>query len=269
MQLPALWLSLQNDYLIPSPDALPTLFSSGFDDGQHFLLALLFTLGVYGPLIGALVASRADGRMMQWRDWFRPALSGWRVGQMLLISLIIATIPLLLGAVTGTVDFANYSLLDGLGIFVPMLLFQLFTSGLEEPGWRGYMLPRLQASSTEDWDNGWSMGFWWAVWHYPFVVFLTYPNMANEPLPAIIIGILITLLGFTMNIIGMSLIYVWLFNRSGSVSLAIMFHALNNSLFVLYPSVDAGPLSLVLGLMPWCIVLALRGIYGKDWLSRA
>ena len=55
--------------------------------------------------------------------------------------------------------FALYGVISFLSNF-------LFTAVPEEPGWRGYLLPRLQHVSRR-WSRLFSMWFPWALWHAP------------------------------------------------------------------------------------------------------
>jgi len=90
----------------------------------------------------------------------------------------------------------------------------LFVGLGEEPGWRGFALPRLQARHTP-FSASLILAPIWALWHLPL--------MGNEFPLAIIPAFLISLLGGT-------LIQTWLFNRSkGSVFGQMLFHAMVNT----------------------------------------
>jgi hypothetical protein len=73
-----------------------------------------------------------------------------------------------------------------------------------------------------------------------------------------VIGLIIQ----TIGVIGVTYVYVWLFNRTRSIFLMIVFHALSNTLPFLIPVIQ-GPLALLVGIFPWVIVLVLRLILGK------
>ena len=90
----------------------------------------------------------------------------------------------------------------------------LFIGLGEEPGWRGFALPRLQKNHSPL-IASLILAPIWALWHLPL--------MGNEFPPAIIPAFLISLLGGT-------LIQTWLFNRSkGSVFAQMLFHATVNT----------------------------------------
>lgn len=94
------------------------------------------------------------------------------------------------------------------------LFIFLFIGLGEEPGWRGFALPRLQKRHT---PLGASLILApiWALWHLPL--------MGNEFPAAVIPAFLLSLLGGT-------LIQTWLFNRTGGSVLAqMLFHATVNT----------------------------------------
>lgn len=78
--------------------------------------------------------------------------------------------------------------------------------------------------------------------------------------------ILLSLAGFTMTIIGQTFIYAWLLNRSQSVLLAVVYHALGNTLATLFGAeqMASSALALVPAIMPWIVVIFLQRRYGKE-----
>ncbi len=83
-----------------------------------------------------------------------------------------------------------------------------------------------------------------------------------EKVPAI----LISLAGFTMTTIGEGFIYAWLLKHTQSVFIAILFHALANTLATIFSAeqLAAGPLVLLPALLPWVIVVILEKRFGKE-----
>src|SRR2546423_5075142 len=118
----------------------------------------------------------------------------------------------------------------------------LFIGLGEEPGWRGFALPRLQRARTPL-IASLILAPIWALWHLPL--------MGSEFPLAIIPAFLISLLGGT-------LIQTWLFNRSkGSVFAQMLFHATVNT-------VGAG---LVFPLMEGWAFATFWYIYALLWLA--
>jgi uncharacterized protein len=90
----------------------------------------------------------------------------------------------------------------------------LFIGLGEEPGWRGFALPRLQRKQTP-FMASLILAPIWALWHLPL--------MGNEFPAPVIPAFLISLLGGT-------LIQTWIFNRTrGSVFAQMLFHATVNT----------------------------------------
>ena len=80
----------------------------------------------------------------------------------------------------------------------------------EEPGWRGYALPKLQAGRPAL-SASLILGIVWAFWHLPLMMYGTIPwsDIAY--------------------VIVVSVVYAWLFNGTGgSVLLVMLFHTMNN-----------------------------------------
>ncbi len=90
----------------------------------------------------------------------------------------------------------------------------LFIGLGEEPGWRGFALPRLQRGHSPV-IASLILAPIWAVWHLPL--------LGNEFAPAVIPAFLISLVAGT-------LIQTWIFNRTrGSVFAQMLFHAMVNT----------------------------------------
>lgn len=251
---------------MPNFDTYASLFESGFANSQHMLLGIAFQLGVYGPLIGSLIVTWMDNGREGLNDLLRRVIK-WQVGgrwyiTAVALALTIAGLPVAIFALTGGYAPSAYTLSFVIFLFVA----QLFTSGLgEEPGWRGFLLPRLQARYTDD-KYIWVLGLIWAIWHYPLMIIQGLSGIPDVTVMQAIIMQIINLAGFTMAIIGMTFIYVWLYNQTKSIFLMIVFHALSNlfnhwfSTFLVEPQT----ITIFIALMPWAIVVFLQKRLGKD-----
>ena len=270
------WLMARDGgYLIPIPANFFDLQASGYQNAEHRMIALIFQAATFGPLVGALVAAAVEGGKDGLAELWRK-LSTWRVAgrivlAVVIINMVVTLLPSLLALITGIATA------DALFIAVPftgyLLLFgmQLLTSGLgEEVGWRGYMLPRLLARNNSE-KTLWISGLIWAVWHYPFVIFLFLENMAALPAGQQAMMIVFSLAGFTMTIIGQGFIYAWLINNGGSVFWAVVYHALSNTLAIIFggQALAAGPMAILPAIMPWLVVWVMQKRLGKESFLQA
>lgn len=85
----------------------------------------------------------------------------------------------------------EFSLLGGnLAKFAPLLLFvTLLGGGNEEPGWRGFALPRLQTRWTPV-RATFLLGAVWALWHVPILVVAGGHGLDPIPFALIIVALL-------------------------------------------------------------------------------
>ena len=81
-----------------------------------------------------------------------------------------------------------------------------------------------------------------------------------------VITIVISLAGNAMSLIDLTYIYVWLYNNTKSVFLAIVFHAFSNVFVFWLTFFLAAPQAagLAIALMPWAVVVILQKRLGKD-----
>ncbi|MGB7874616.1 MAG: CPBP family intramembrane glutamic endopeptidase [Anaerolineales bacterium] len=264
--IPGLIAELQKEYIMPNFDTYHLLFETGFENSQHLYLSIAFFFGVYGPLIGGLVATWMDGGREALAEWWG-RITRWRIGgnwylTAILITFLVAAIPVTIFGLIGGFAPSNFPFVYILGL----LFVQLLRSGFgEEPGWRGFLLPRLQALFQGD-KYIWVLGLIWSIWHWPIVIARTMAMIQDATLPQMVITILVSLAGNAMAIIGETYIYVWLYNKTQSVFLSIVFHAFSNIFVTWLTSFLAEPQAagLAIALMPWAIVIFMQKRLGKE-----
>ncbi len=165
-----------------------------------------------GPLAAALmVIGLAEGRA-GFRAWGR-RLIRWRVGWVWYAVALF--LPPLMALVTGFANMALGAPAPGLAQVTWSGLLAVFAVRLvnpldgplgEEPGFRGYALPLLQARWAPL-RSAALLGVVVALWHVPLVVFGQ-----------------LSLIGLPTTF-AITFLYVWLFNRTGgSVLLTYLFH---------------------------------------------
>jgi membrane protease YdiL (CAAX protease family) len=210
-----------------------------------------------GPLLAALIVigvaeggpgyRRLGARMIHWRvgwQWWLVAigtpLAVLAVAVLANVAIWGAPAPVLAGmawsslALVFAVRFINP--LDGpLG---------------EEPGWRGYAVPRLQTARSPL-AAGLVLAPLVALWHLPLVV-------AGQLAP---IGLVITA--------GITLVYVWLFDRTGgSVLMTMLFHIAQGTISYAalgFTGADAARMDWLTGAL-WCaIAVGLVVVDRRAW----
>lgn len=172
-------------------------------------------LGLLGPAVAAVVLAQREGGRAGVKALLAPLLR-WRVHPGW---YAVALLPAFLLA--GLLYLLNLAGRQGPIAYVPTVggvVFGLFVSVVEEIGWRGYALPRLQRRWGGFAASG-LLGLVWYVWHLPMFAGAGVPlNLA-----------LVMLLYFT----GASLLLTWMVNGTrGSLLIAVVGHLaahLNNS----------------------------------------
>lgn len=126
--------------------------------------------------------------------------------------------------------------------FLPILLFQIFIPGLgEEPGWRGFALPRL-LNMTTPLKASLVLGLVHWLWHLP--TFWLGTGMHNVP----------ALLSI-LYVIPWTILFTWVYLYSkGSIAVSILYHGIHGALLSLVgfmPSEVDVPISTSLITTPW------------------
>jgi uncharacterized protein len=196
---------------------LPAVLAQrGFLPGDPTAYLPLVGLGLLGPMVAAVYLSFREGGKAQVRALFAPLLR-WRVGLGWYALALFVPAALL----TGILSLLNLAGRQGPVAYLPgagALVAGLVISTVEEVGWRGYALPRMQArwgaftAST-------LLGVLWYLWHIPMFLGAAVPMDL----------VLVMLLYF----VGGSLLFTWIYNGTGgSLLLAVAAHFgahLNNS----------------------------------------
>jgi uncharacterized protein len=165
----------------------------------------------FGPFAAALILSALTG------GW--PAVKGllakivhWRVGILwylvaLGLPLAIQLVAILLNPLFGSPAPAWSNIPPVLDVIPMVLLFAVFSGPLgEEPGWRGFALPRL-LSRYPALTASLILGVVWAAWH----------------IPLLLVGDL-TVYG-TVNAVLAAIVFTWVYqNTGGSVLIPILMH---------------------------------------------
>ena len=146
--------------------------------------------------------------MLKWRVGLR----WWMVAILapVLMTSLAAGLNIALGApAPSTADLANWPSIFSTALVI--LLVPIAGGAWEEPGWRGYALPRLLTGRSAL-EASLVLGALWALWHVP--LFLTGKQHWSDLLLVLLVSVFVT----------------WLFqNALYSVLVTMVFHSVNNA----------------------------------------
>jgi membrane protease YdiL (CAAX protease family) len=229
--------------------SLPTLrlILNIYEKIPNVYIDIIFALGVFGPLVGFLFVNKkkTEKKKFEVKKFSKWLLIG------IAIPLLMNIVPLVLTWNKSQIELSYFTSEYVLFSIITYFLFNLLTSGTEEFGWRGFLFNDFAKSEKSFWDISWKTGLIWAIWHYP-LMFYMYREIE-------ILQILSIMFGFTMSIIGMAYISNWLYFKSESKIILMIFHALNNTwpyLFLI--AFGADPFQLLsIGLI-WAVVFGIE-----------
>lgn len=207
-----------------------------------------YILHVFGPacaavIVTSIVAGRAGLDELRQRIRQLRAPSQWvlfvLLGIPVLVMLGIIVQP---GAMSSFKGFTTRLLVG----YPFALVAAFFGVGLgEEPGWRGFALPRMQQQYGPLWGTL-LLGTLWSFWHLPD--FLTTSKGGGEGTGWV--TSLTNVVIFTVAVVSLSVIMTWLHNHTrGSLFIAILAHA----------SVDAPEVA------GWTALFPAVGMIGLHW----
>jgi membrane protease YdiL (CAAX protease family) len=248
--------------------AVTFAFSWIFEVIAFAVLDMSFESGVivatFGPAVGAYAVIRAvDGRDGV-RVWLRRFVQ-WRVGLRLYLFVLVALPAVVIASYVfltdGTEKLEDAGFLAPVSFLGMLVILSLLGGGQEEPGWRGFALPRM----LERWgplEASVRLGVIWAIWHLPlFVLVSDYDNAGTE-----VVGVIgmffVFLLGLT---IGFSIVQTWLYHRSGgSIFLAVLAHGAVNASTNFLPTtwLPTAAAFTAIGLLAIVVLVATHGRLG-------
>ena len=217
---------------------------------QMDLSTPLVVISVITGLLPAFVVSSAFSRIPGVRAHLRTYIKPRGAPGYYLLALVLFPAIWLLGNLLSRtlgmdVPFSSYPMVDIklLGMVILFFLYNVIYGGLsEEPGWRGFALPRLQAKFNPL-VSSLILGVLWAVWHAPGRFGGIEAKSLSDTLVEWVLIVLVTV------------IFTWFFNRtSGSILVTALVHpAMNTATSFLTGSL--GALILLFVFMVFVIVL--------------
>jgi membrane protease YdiL (CAAX protease family) len=192
------------------------------------LLLIIIFLGIFGPGIAGILLTYLQGDREQWRDfwsrmldmkrirssWFAVILLFWPAMQLLALFL-----NQLMGGMPSDSEFIKEMIKQPISIPVVVLLY-FIQAGLEELGWRGYMLERLLPS----WGalkSSLIVGIFHAFWHLP-MFWVVGTNQSK-------MGLDTDFLIFVIQTMAFSIYSTWCYIGNDHSTLAVtFFHGVGN-----------------------------------------
>jgi membrane protease YdiL (CAAX protease family) len=247
---------------------LPTKFSGPAE-------GLLLAAGILaGPTLSAFImTATTEGRAGVRKLLGRYVL--WRVGlRWYVFALLGVPLIMLVGVMIYSMELPNLAALGGpsylLSYLASFALVTVFGGPLlEEGGWRGFALPRMErlhgpllASLI--------LAVLWALWHLPeFLV----PSWAASSGGGSILGIT----RFTLTAIPLTIVITWVFNNTqASLLLAILVHAsidtFSDTLAAIFPakaSASLLPYLISFGVVAVVLIVVTRGRLSYERLVEA
>jgi membrane protease YdiL (CAAX protease family) len=190
---------------------------------EPLIFLLFFGSTFTGPALAALLVTHQESGKEGVRQLLRRVVR-WRVGvqwYLIAIFIFLAIWLVAYGLVYRGAPLTNLIQNPGLllSVFLPNVLIGLFLPSLgEEPGWRGFALPRLQARYGPL-TGTLILGFLHSFWH--LVAFFT-PLLGPFTVSRF--------LAFVLSGMAGAVIFTWIFNNTrASILLAMLVHGASNA----------------------------------------
>lgn len=216
---------------------------------------LVAVLATFGPMIGGVVVYRLN---LVDKEAFRKRFSlsfdkkylAYVTGILILITLI-PSVPLVVAK-----GFDMKITLSTPFILVGFFIYQLLTSGTEEIGWRGYMLPEMLKTMTP-WKASVRLGVIWALWHTPIVLYIFFRQGMAIP------QTLSSFVGFVAGTIAMSAFHTYFFVRTRNAVVSVLIHAIGNTVPMLFGFFigESYVVSVAVQVLMWVVVIVMTKRY--------
>jgi membrane protease YdiL (CAAX protease family) len=215
-------------WTIQVPLALAAHHQLSFAVPRWIQIGSTLSPGIIAVILAACLEGRAGIKRLL------GAIITWRVPPLLYAAALLLPAACVVPALV-LYCFGLHQPLDLSEWSLPLILFFVFlpfSPLFEEVGWRGYLLPRLQAR-LHPVLAAVLLGLVWGAWHIPMIL---TQNAEGDRTGTFLVE-------FILGTIPLSILFTWLFNRSGqSLLITILFHAAVNATFALFAKVPTGEL---------------------------
>jgi membrane protease YdiL (CAAX protease family) len=225
--------------------------------------ALVILLQTLGPTLAALAMATVLGgsagrralisRVRIWRvgaRWYAVALLG--------IPVACRAAALLLPGGLGPVGGQSPVQL-ALTYLIVVVVAGISGPLFEEPGWRGFALPRLQ-TQRGPLQGTLVLGVLWAAWHLPQFLVPDWAAQNGGSSPVVV-------LEFLLMVVAIAPVMTWIFNHTrGSLFMAMVAHSSINASLAVFVAADVALAAglIAFGILSIALVLLTRGRLGYE-----
>lgn len=190
--------------------------------GKVAIVSLIAILATLGPMVGSIVVSIVDA------DFKREFKNRFYIYRSVKLYLLVIGIFMAIGFVPSIPlifieGFSSTPISTILLYLATFFLIQLVSSGTEEFGWRGFMLPEF-LKENDTWTASFKTGIIWALWHAPIVFYIFYLQEMS------LFAMLFSFVGFSVGIVAMSVVHSYFFVITKSVLFSVFLHAISNTI---------------------------------------
>jgi membrane protease YdiL (CAAX protease family) len=240
---------------------------NGYNSGLHRIMTYLFTIGTIGPMISAIIVIKIYYGNEELKKFFKSFIKfkvefKWYI-IIIAIPFVLSMLSIMFNLISGGDISGVFAIESSFIAYTLLFINQVFTSGLEEPGWRGFATPEMQKFKNAE-DSGFYIGIFWGIWHFPFLIYLYTTVMEME-----VFLIVLTLVGYVALIIPMSIVNVWIFNNTKSTGILILAHTFNNFInFIIIGNMVDSSGGFLIAVLTWLFAAFLTKKYGKKDLIK-
>lgn len=247
----AIIYAVNNNLVIVLNENVPEAIYNGDFIGKLAVTSLIALFATWGPLLGSLVVSLKD---KQFKNEFKSRLV---LTKSLKPYILVLTIFIIIGLLPSLPLLfihggTEVSLSTGMLYFITFFLIQLVSSGFEEFGWRGFLLPEF-LKKYDAWTASFYTGIIWAVWHLPIVMYIFY--LQGMPLFAM----MTSFIGFSVGIVAMSVVHFYFYHKTKSVFFNVFVHAISNAIPLIagYLIANSNQVAILSQLLIWVVVAVI------------
>lgn len=245
----SIFLSLKNNIvLFESADLLSTIIDCNLSREQ-IIISILNTMAGYGPMVSAVFISiyKPESRKYS-NNRFKLKTPYKYFLQVLALFLFVTLVPSI--AIIISKGLSITPTLSLAGFIILFFIYQVITTGTEEIGWRGFLLPSMLKEKTP-WKASVSIGLIWAFWHSPIILYVFFSQSLN------IIQIIISFAGFIAGTIAMSTVHTYYYLKTKNILFNIFIHAISNTFPMIAGMLFASSygISVVVQVLLWAFVI--------------